>query len=381
MLKKTVTPCKIAFSTPAADKLLINVAGDWVIGNDFPPIGDVQKNLEQHSSLRQISFNTEELLAWDSGFLTFLIKVRDICTQYEIEMNKEGLPEGVQRLLTLSSAVPERKGARRETVREPVLARIGVKALDFVRASGEMLGFIGEAFLVFVRLLSGKARFRRSDIALIIQECGPQALPIVTLISFLVGLILAYMGAVQLQMFGAQVYVASLVGLGMARVMGALMTGIIMAGRTGASFAAQLGTMQVNEEIDAYRTLGISPMEFLVLPRMLALILMVPLLTLYADLVGILAGLFVGVTMLDIGFMEYYHQTVVSLTLTQFAVGLIQATVFGVLIAIAGCMRGMQCGRSASAVGEATTSAVVTSIVFIVVAAGVLTIVFNQLGI
>ena len=195
------------------------------------------------------------------------------------------------------------------------------------------------------------------------------------------GLILAYMGAVQLQLFGAQVYVASLVGLGMARVMGALMTGIIMAGRTGASFAAQLGTMQVNEEIDAFRTMGISPMEFLVLPRMLALILMVPLLTLYADLVGILAGLLVGVTMLDIGFMEYYNQTVNSLNLTQFLVGLIQAAVFGVLIAIASCMRGMQCGRSASAVGEATTSAVVTSIVFIVVSASILTIIFNVLGI
>jgi phospholipid/cholesterol/gamma-HCH transport system permease protein len=244
-----------------------------------------------------------------------------------------------------------------------------------------MLGFIGEATLTFVRLFRGRARFRRSDLALIIQECGPQALPIVTLISFLVGLILAYMGAVQLKLFGAQVYVASLVGLGMARVMSALMTGIIMAGRTGASFAAQLGTMQVNEEIDAFKTLGISPMEFLVLPRMLALIVMVPLLTLYSDLVGILAGFIVGVTMLDIGLMEYYYQTVESLTVMQFVIGLIQAAVFGILIAIASCMRGMQCGRSASAVGEATTSAVVTSIVFIVVAASVLTIIFNVLGI
>lgn len=381
VFKKTVKPCEIGFDTPADGKLLVSLAGDWVIGNDLPPIEEVQKNIQRHSSLRQICFNTEEILAWDSTFLTFLIKIKDISIQYEIEMESEGLPEGVQRLLTLAYAVPERKGARREGVREPLLARIGMKAIDAKRSSVEMLGFIGEASLVFMRLLTGKARFRRSDLALIIQDCGPQALPIVTLISFLVGLILAYMGAVQLQMFGAQVYVASLVGLGMARVMGALMTGIIMAGRTGASFAAQLGTMQVNEEIDAFKALGISPMEFLVLPRMLALILMVPLLTLYSDLVGILAGLLVGVTMLDIGVMEYYHQTVDSLTLMHFAVGLIQAAVFGVLIAIAGCMRGIQCGRSASAVGEATTSAVVTSIVFIVVSASILTITFNILGI
>jgi len=141
---------------------------------------------------------------------------------------------------------------------------------------GEMLGFIGEATVAFMRLLKGKARFRRSDFTLTIQQCGVQAVPIVSLISLLIGLILAFVGAVQLMMFGAQIYVASLVGISMVRVMGAIMTGIIMAGRTGAAFAAQLGTMQVNEEIDALKTLGISPMEFLVLPRMLALVLMMP---------------------------------------------------------------------------------------------------------
>jgi phospholipid/cholesterol/gamma-HCH transport system permease protein len=244
-----------------------------------------------------------------------------------------------------------------------------------------MVRFIGEVTLSFGRLLRGKAQFRRTDLLLIIQDVGPQALPIVSLISFLVGLIVAYMGAVQLAQFGAQIYIANLVGIGMVREMGALMTGIIMAGRTGASFAAQLGTMQVNEEIDAFRTLGISPMDFLVMPRMLALICVMPLLTLYSDLVGMLAGLFVANTSFNIGAFEYYHQTVHSLNLTQFAVGISKGTTYGILIAIAGCLRGMQCGRSAQAVGEAATSAVVTSILFIVVAASVLTIIYQQLGI
>ena len=214
-----------------------------------------------------------------------------------------------------------------------------------------------------------------------IQECGAQALPIVTLISFLVGLILAFVGAVQLKQFGAQIYVANLVGLGMAREMGAMMTAIIMAGRTGAAFAAQLGTMRVNQEIDALTTLGIAPMQYLVLPRMLALMLMMPLLCLYADLVGIVGGAVVGITMLDLGIVEYFNQTQQALSVTDFVLGLIKSVVFGVLVAIAGCLRGMQCGNSSAAVGNAATSAVVTGIVFIVVSDSILTVLYDVLGV
>jgi phospholipid/cholesterol/gamma-HCH transport system permease protein len=182
-------------------------------------------------------------------------------------------------------------------------------------------------------------------------------------------------------MFGAEIFVADLVGIAMVRVMGAIMTGIIMAGRTGASFAAQLGTMQVNEEIDALKTMGISPMEFLVLPRMLALMLMMPLLCLYADLMGILGGMIVGVSMLDLGVVQYYAETTRAVGLTNLWIGLFHSMVFGVLVALAGCMRGMQCGRSASAVGNATTSAVVTGIVSIVVATAIITMLCEVIGI
>jgi phospholipid/cholesterol/gamma-HCH transport system permease protein len=216
---------------------------------------------------------------------------------------------------------------------------------------------------------------------LLLEECGAQALPIVSLISVLVGLILAFVGAIELKMFGAQIFVADVVGIGMVRIMGAIMTGVIMAGRTGAAFAAQIGTMQVNEEIDALQTLGISPVEFLVLPRMLALIVMMPLLCLYADLMGILGGIVVGMGMLDLSLTEYLNRTRESVTMAHLWIGLFHSGVFGVLVAMAGCLRGMQCGRSASAVGEATTSAVVTSIVAIVVATAVITFACQLLGI
>ena len=193
-------------------------------------------------------------------------------------------------------------------------------------------------------------------------------------------MIFAFIGAIQLQQFGAQIYVADLVGLGMAREMGAMMTAIIMAGRTGASFAAELGTMTANEEIDAYETMGLSPIEFLVLPRVLALVFMMPFLCLYADLLGILGGSAVSVGMLDIGFVSYIDETRRAMGLADFGAGLIKATVYGALVAISGCMRGMQSGRSAAAVGEAATSAVVTSIVLIVIASGIINVLDHVLG-
>ena len=195
------------------------------------------------------------------------------------------------------------------------------------------------------------------------------------------GLIIAFTGAIQMKKFGAQIYVADLVGIAMVRLMAAIMTGIVMAGRTGGAFAAQLGTMQVNEEIDALQTLGISPMEFLVLPRMVALGLMMPPLCLYANFMGILGGMVVAVWMLDIGFMQYYHETAAAVGLWNLGIGLFSGFVFGIIVALAGCMRGMQCGRSASAVGDAATSAVVTAIVGIILATAVITLLCNFLGI
>ncbi len=380
--KENIThPCELSFDRPADDTLLVRLKGSWTIEQKLPDVGEVQSQVKSNAGVKQIAFDTRELTGWDSGLLSFLIKIINQHANGNIAVQKEGLPEGVRKLIDLAFAVPERKGARKEAVREPLVARIGASAIGAGQSSIDTLDFIGGVFLAFLKFLVGKARFQRSELMLTIQQCGVQALPIVSLISILVGLILAFIGAVQLMMFGAQIYVADLVSIAMVRVMGAVMVGIIMAGRTGAAFAAQLGTMQVNEEIDALQTLGISPMEFLVLPRMLALVMMMPLLCIYADLMGILGGFIVGVGMLDISSTQYINQVIKALNLYHFSIGLFHAVVFGVLVALAGCLRGIQCGRSASAVGQATTSAVVTGIVTIVVATAIITIVANILGI
>ncbi|HZK14195.1 MAG TPA: ABC transporter permease [Desulfobaccales bacterium] len=366
---------------PAADTLKLILSGDWKLGGELPEADQVQQRLEDGPGVHNLVFDTRELTSWDSGLLTFLMNLGTLCSREKILLNRDGLPPGAQRLLELALAVPEETDARQAEGRVPFLAYLGNQTVDLFQSAGEMLEFIGDAVFAVQRLLRGKAQYRRSDLGLIMQSVSAQALPIVSLISFLVGLILAFIGAIQLKLFGAQIYVADLVGIAMVRLMAAIMTGIVMAGRTGGAFAAQLGTMQVNQEIDALKTLGISPMEFLVLPRMLALALMMPLLCLYANIMGILGGMVVGVWMLDIGFMQYYNETAKSVGLWNLGIGLFSGLVFGVIVALAGCMRGMQCGRSASAVGDAATSAVVTGIVGIILSTAVITVLCNFLGI
>ncbi|EFK07647.1 conserved hypothetical protein [delta proteobacterium NaphS2] len=372
---------EFSFDLSEQKTLQIKFQGDWILENKRPSISALIKQMDSEAAVRQITFDTLGLSRWDSALLICLTKIIEKASQKDIPLDGKGLPEGAFKLLDLASTVPEKKGVHKKNGRPSFLFQVGSESVAFFNSFLEALGFVGEAFNAFSKFLTGKARFRRSDLMRIIQDCGIEALPIVSLISLLVGLILAFVGAVQLTMFGAQIYVANLVGIAMVRVMGAVMAGIIMAGRTGAAFAAQLGTMQVNEEIDAFKTMGISPMEFLVLPRMLALTLMMPLLCLYADLMGILGGFIVGVGMLDLNMMEYYNQTKAAVTLSDLWIGIVQSAVFGMLVALAGCLRGMQCGRSASAVGDATTSAVVTGIVSIIVATAVITVITNMMGI
>jgi phospholipid/cholesterol/gamma-HCH transport system permease protein len=379
--EKTAETAGINFSRQNKGTLLVQLTGSWRISAHLPASDEVCAQIQPSTGIQRLVFETERITDWDSSLLTFLMDLQHYCSANHIVFQKDGLPQGVGKLTALASAVPERKGARKQIGRDPFLLRVGAGTLAWWQAASELLVFIGEAVVAFFKFFLGKASFRRSDLMLLIQECGVDALPIVALISFLVGLILAFVGAVQLMMFGAQIFVANLVGIAMVRVLGAVMTGVVMAGRTGAAFAAQLGTMQVNEEIDALKTMGVSPMEFLVLPRMLALVLMMPLLCVFADLMGLLGGLVVGVSMLDIGIIQYLNQTKAALSLNHFFIGIFQAGVFGVLVALAGCLKGIECGRSASAVGDATTSAVVTSIVAITVATAGITVVCNVLGI
>jgi phospholipid/cholesterol/gamma-HCH transport system permease protein len=372
---------QLSFDLLGEATLKVHLRGTWRLRGGLPSASLFVHELESARQVRGISFDARELTSWDSSVLTFLVEVSELCRQRRIAMDREGLPLGVKKLLTLAEAVPERKGARREAAEASLLERVGTRTIGVADSLTEMLAFLGEMTSTFVRLFGMKARYRVSDLFLLIQQCGAQALPIVTLISFLVGVILAFVGAVQLKQFGAQIYVADLVGIAIMREMGAMMTGIIMAGRTGAAFAAQLGTMKVTQEVDALTTAGFSPLEFLVLPRVVALVLMMPLLCLYADFVGVIGGAVIGVGMLDLSWTTYFNETANAISLTDIFGGVFKSSVYGVLIGLSGCLRGLQCGNSSSAVGDAATSAVVTGIVAIVVACGIFAVVFYILGI
>ena len=351
--------------------LVAALGGDWRLEEPAPRFERLVEGVASGAAPRAVAFETSELGEWDSSLLTFLLQGADYCEARDLEFRDEGLPEAVAGLLALARAVPE-KEIERAGAKPTFLARLGERGLAGYDGFLASMAFLGEVTESIGRLLLLRVRLRWRDFWVVVQSNGAGALPIVTLISFLVGLIIAFLGAVVLRRFGAGYYVSYLVGYGMLREMGALMTGIIMAGRTGAAFAAELGSMKITEEIDAYETLGLSPVDHLVLPRVLGLFVMMPLLTIYAMFVGIVGGLLVSITLLDLTATQFIGGLLTPVTLADGLLGLFKGTVFGLIIGIAGCMRGMQTGTDAGAVGRSATSAVVTGITLIILANAVI---------
>ena len=361
-----------------AGALVVSLSGRFTLATGLASLDPLERALEAAPPGTRVAFEASGLEAWDSALVSVVFSAAGRAAARGFALDTGGLPEGARRLLELSLAVPARVLPQPETD-DALTARVGTVALRAWRTAGDALEFLGETVRAAGALARGRARFRRVDLAAALESAGIGALGIVALINFLIGAVLAFVGAVQLQQFGASIYVANLVAIGITRELGALLTGIVMAGRTGASFAAVLGTMTVNEEVDALRTMGLKPVEFLVLPRVLATSLMLPALVAYADLVGILGGTFVGVVMLDLGAVEYLRATQSSLALRHVLIGLVKSVAFGAVVALTGCYYGVRCGRSAAAVGEAATRAVVMGIVLVVVVDAVFTVLLHLL--
>ena len=290
------------------------------------------------------------------------------------------LPKNIRDMLTLALKV-ENRPPKDAVSQSGLLERIGKKSFIIYEQVKSALRFMHETNLSLLRFYSGRAIWRRKDFWFIFGDCSYKAVGIIALVSFLVGLILAFVGALQLRTFGAGIYVASMVALGMTRIMAAIMVGIIMAGRTGSSYAATLGTMQVNEEIDALKTLGIKISDYLVTPRLVSLVVTIPFLTLLADALGILGGAVVGVSFLDLSSSSYFDYSIKALSLKNILVGLMHSIVYGIIISLCGCYEGLNAGRDADSVGKATTGAVVTALVWMIVATGILTVILEEMGI
>ncbi len=355
--------------------LVVELGGAWQITERRPAWLEVLDG----RSPAGVRPRADGVQKWDSSLLLFLFEIRQWCRMAGVTWEEEALPERMRTLLSQldvshETSIPVDRS-------EGFLMSVGLATQDAWSKSRDILHFVGECVLSSIRLIRSPRKFRWGDCLDEIQQCGAMALPIVSLISFLVGVTLAYTGALVLQQFGGDIWIADLIGLSMVREMGAVMTAVVLAGRTGAAFAATLGNMKANEEIDALETLGVPAVQFLVLPRLLALALMMPLLALYANALGICGGMAVAYGLLSIPPAAYWVEMLTIVDLSDISAGVIKAVAFGLIVGLAGCLRGLQADRSAVGVGRAATSAVVTAILMIVIADALFAVVFNALGI
>ncbi|MBP5215315.1 MAG: ABC transporter permease [Alphaproteobacteria bacterium] len=376
MVKKIRNNIKI--SSDDKGRVLITVNGDVLDYNT----DDFAKNIAEKLSkeVKVLVIEGEDVEKWDSSLLAVLYKAVTEAKKHKIVYKITGFAKNVQDLLNLSLAV-ENIPNRKSSENPGFLERLGKSFLDLLQKIGEVTDFLIEVCKSLGRFLCFRSVMRARDFWDAMDKCGPAAVGIVCLISFLVGLILAFVGSVQLQTFGAQIYVASLVTIGMCRIMGAIMVGIIMAGRTGSSYAATIGTMQVNEELDALQTMGIAKTDFLVLPRLLSLLIAMPILTMIADFMGMVGGAFVGVFIMNLPHQEYWQFAINSFKLHHFVVGIVHGFCFGIIIALCGCYTGLKCGRNADSVGIATTKSVVYAVVWMIVVTGIITVICQELKI
>ena len=354
------------------DSLVAVLSGEWNLERPAPRFAQLMESALSADppgarTVRVVNVDASALGTWDSSLLIFLRQGQEYCEAHQLEFGTEGVPERIASLLALARLVPERVTDRDEPRLSPV-ARFGLAGIAAWDASHVAVTFTGEVIQRGAQLLRGRVRMRWREFWVVVQSNSSGALPIVTLIALLIGVIVAFLGVVVLKRFGAGYYVSYLVGYGMLRELGALMTGIIMAGRTGAGFAAELGSMKITEEIDALSTLGISPIDHLVLPRVLGLFVMMPLLVVYADLVGIAGGMGVSLALLDLTPTQFMHGLLAAVQLSDTVLGLAKGAIYGLVIGLAGCLKGLQTGSDAGAVGRSATSAVVVGITFIILA-------------
>jgi phospholipid/cholesterol/gamma-HCH transport system permease protein len=343
-------------TTPDVLRLLQNLAR--------PEIGEIRVDLAEVQRMD------------DCGAL-IIIHLQNMAKARDCVLHLDNMPDHVQELLTFLRLEAEPPPPAPRRPRENFFSRFGVKTMRLVDQMNKHVLFVGDLTLTLLSLIRHPGRLRLKDMVGYMQRVGVDALPIVALISFLMGLIMAFMSAVQLQQFGANIYVASLVALAMVRELGPIMTAIVVAGRSGSAFAAEIGTMRVSEEVDALITMGFRPTMFLVAPKVIAAVLVVPFLTLYADLFAIGGGLLVGVTALDLTPSTYMIQTMNTLSIFDVSWGFFKSALFALLIASVGCFQGYQVRGGAASVGKATTSSVVTGIFLVVLVDSILAVILR----
>jgi len=363
----------------AEDRDVLAIGGNWIAQSgripEFPAADLVGK-----ATSRTLAFDTANLGRWDSGLIEFLWDAKRTAANAGLAVDGSGLPESARKLLGLLPDELAKPGSPRRRGFQP-LYWLGGKTLGILGALGAVFELLAVTTKGAMLALAAQARIRAVDLLANIRDAGPQALAIVGVVNFLIGAILAFVGAVQLRKFAADIFVADLVGLAVVREMAAVMTAIIMAGRTGGAYAARIATMRGNEELDALEVVGIPVTDYIVLPSVLALAFTMPLLYLYGCLVGMLGGFVVSIAMLNITTLGYLHQTLDAVPLDQFVFGFVKTFAFAVMIGLTSCRIGLVAGRSAADVGVAATRAVVVGIVGVIAMDAIFAVIADVIGI
>lgn len=360
------------------DTLVIRLMGAWILDRKAPSFEAFVKQGDLRDDLDEILLETKNLEDWDSSLLVFLNQARGWATDRSIHFNCDCLPDGLGRLMLQTQSAVDSRTEAKDPEGQPAFAEeVGRYTLKYWEDCSIFASFLGDIVLSLLRLVVGRARMRWVDCFRAMQDTGPMALPITGLISFLIGVTLAFQAADLLEDFGSEYYTPAFVGLAMVREMGPIMTAIVLAGRTGAAFASTIGSMKVAEEIDALRTMGVPPVDYLVLPRVLGLSIMTPLMVIYSNALGIFGGMLVSLIKLNMPVQTYTQEIFLNIDATDIVSGLLKSSVFGMIIAYSGCLRGMNCDTSSTGVGRATTSAVVTSLLLIIIFNSIFAVIYS----
>jgi len=377
------TPAAAEVASAQDGEIRVTVGGSWSLRGRLPRAEVIESALRASRGPARVVVSAAALGSWDSSLVAYVLAVRELVTRGGAVCDVAGLPATVRRVIDeVPVEVAPSAAASSTPSFRPVSAtrRLGEfthRQLDTLHGHTH---FFGECVQALARVVLRPHAFRWGDGFEQMRRCGADALPIVGLISALVGVIMAFVAALQLRQFGADIFVADLVGLAVFREMGPMMAAIVLTGRTGAAFAAEIGNMVLGEEVDALETFGVRPVDFLVAPRLFALLLMMPLLAVYADFLGVIGGMLVAQGVLDISPPAFFSQLQTAVRPLDLWTGLIKSVVFGAIVAYSGCFRGMRAGRSSVAVGEATTGAVVMGILGIIIADALFTVIFSIVG-
>jgi len=361
----------------------ITSRGDWVIEG----LRDVDSRLEQFAvktAGTPVTWDVSGVGQVDSAGMMLFIRYYDLLQSKHCPLEVIGVSsdhDRMYRLLRQYVAVPSPSGLSRSSRLQNLFHNLGKHSVSFVFDLCAFLSFLGENFIIFLLALRHPLSIRYGAIVKNIEEAGVRALPIVALTSFLIGVVIAYQGAVQLEKFGAHIFIVDMISISVTRELAPLITAIVVAGRTGSSYTAQLGVMKITEEIDAMRTMGFEPLHFLVQPRIMALMIVMPLLIFFADMVGILAGMFISNIHLHLSYGEFFRRLQVALDIKHVWIGLFKGPFFAWLIAAVACFRGFQVSKSTESIGRYTTISVVNAIFLVIACDALFSVLFTELGI